>query len=262
MVRRSLIGILFLCTVSFFVVAQEAPTIIQPSEAGYSPAQLSALDGAISQLQSMLSGSNLGSKKLLGNGGWTLEKFAAYSAGNLERLGYQVAIVSRQMQEGGTKVWVVVRVDLGGAIAWIPVEPLPNVEIHQANLGNVPLVASLIYDSSYLSYDSVVELPPNIPPTAAIRAPMVDVVETEQSAWFGNSSVDPDGEIVLFQWTFGEAVQRITYTISAWYVFNPGGKVYPVSLTVTDSRGAQATTSTTVYVLTLQEKADKSCGCH
>jgi len=74
--------------------------------------------------------------------------------------------------------------------------------------------------------------------------------------------VDPDGEIVLFQWTFGEDVQRITYTISAWYTFAAGGLDYPVSLTVTDSRGAQATVSTSVYVLTLQEKADKACGCH
>lgn len=262
MVRRLLIGILFLCTLSLLVVAQEAPTIVQPREAGYSTAQFSALDSAIHQLQATLSNTNLGSRKMLGSGGWTLEKFAAYTAGNLERLGYQVAIVSRQIQEGGTKIWVVVRVDLGGAIAWIPVEPLPNVEIHQADLGDVPLVALLIYDSGYLSYDIVVELPPNIPPTAMIRAPMVDVVETEAEAWFGNSSIDPDGEIVLFQWTFGEDVQRITYTISAWYAFDVGGQRYPVSLTVTDSRGAQATAGTTVYVLTLQEKADKSCGCH
>ena len=141
-------------------------------------------------------------------------------------------------------------------------ESLPNIDIHQTDLGDVPLVAPLVYDSSYLPYDVVIELPPNIPPTAVIRAPMLDVVETKQSPWFGHTSVDPDGEIVLFQWTFGEAVQRMTHTISSWYTFDIGGMEYPVTLTVTDSRGAQATTSTTVYVLTLAEEEAKRCGCH
>ena len=104
------------------------PTFVQPREAGYSSAQLTALDTEITQLEAKLRNYNLGSKKTLGVGGWTLEKFAAYSAGNLERLGYQVAIVSSPKQDGSTKVWVAVRIDLGGAIAWIPVEPLPNVD--------------------------------------------------------------------------------------------------------------------------------------
>ena len=254
MVGRSVIGILFLCALSLFVVAQEVPSVIQPREAGYSAAQLSALEEAINQLESDLGCTDLGSKKQLGDGGWTLEKFAAYTAGTLERLGYQVAIVSRQVDGVGTKTWVVVRIALGGAVAWIPVEPLPYVDINQIDLGNVPRVAPLVYDSGYLSYSTLIDLPPNIPPIASIRAPMFDVVETKQSSWFGNTSVDPDGEIVLFQWTFGEAVQRATHTISVWYTFEVGGMGYPISLTVTDSRGAQATASTTVYVKTLEEK--------
>ena len=262
MARRLLIGILFLATLSLLASAQEMPMLVQPQGAGYSPAQLTALDEAITQLQATLRNSNLGSKKTLGVGGWTVEKFAAYTAGNLERLGYQVAIVSSQQPNGATKAWVVVRMDLGGAIAWVPVEPLSFPEMSQKNLGEVPLVSTLIYDSSYLAYSAVVELPANMPPTAAIRAPMSDVVETEPSAWFGNSSVDPDGEIVLFQWTFGDDVQRVSYNISAWYTFSSGGQDYPISLMVTDSRGAQASASISVYVLTLQEKADKSCGCH
>ena len=260
MVRRSVIGILFLCILSLFVVAQEVPVVIQPREAGYSPAQLSALEEAINRLEVVLNNGDLGSKKQLGSGGWTLEKFAAYTAGTLERLGYQVAIVSRQIE--GTATWVDVRVDVGGAIAWIPVEPLPNVDVYQTNLGKVPLVASLVYDSGYLPYDIVVELAPNIPPTAVIHERGLDVVETKQSPWFGHTSVDPDGEIVLFQWTFGEAVQRMTHSISSWYTFDVGGMEYPVALTVTDSRGAQATTGTTVYVLTLAEEEAKKCGCN
>jgi len=203
MVRRSVIVILFFCTLSLFLVAQEVPTVIQPREAGYSPAQLSALEEAINRLGAVLNSSNLGSKRELGSSGWALETFAAYTAGTLERLGYETAIVSREVEESGTKLWVVVRVDLGGAIAWIPVEPLPNPDMYQTDLGNVPLVATLVYDSSYLSYDTVIELPPNIPPTAVIHESTRDIVETKSSAWFGHTSSDPDGEIVLFQWTYG-----------------------------------------------------------
>ncbi len=262
MARRFAIGILLLGMVSLFVFGQDVPVLVQPTEAGYSAAQLSSLDAQINRLNIRLGDFSLGSKKQLGVGGWTAEKFAAYTSGNLERLGYHTAIVSRQMPNGTTTAWVVVRVDLGGVYAWIPVDPIMNPSMSQQDLGDIPLVAPLVYDSNYLTYTTVVTLPANIPPTAAIRAPMSDVVETESSAWFGNSSIDPDGEIVLFQWTFGEDVQRTSYTISAWYTFDPGGKEYPVSLTVTDNRGAQATARTSVYVLTLQEKADKSCGCH
>ncbi len=261
MVRRSVIGILFLCSLFLFAVAQEVPTVVQPREAGYSAAQLSALEDAINRLRVVLNNSSLGSKEQLGSGGWTLEKFAAYTAGSIERLGYQVAILARQIEDVGTKTWAVVRVDLGGAIAWIPVEPLPNIDIYQTDLGDVLLVAPLVYDSSYLLYDTILELSPNIPPTAVIHAPRGDVVETKQSAWFGHTSVDPDGEIVLFQWTFGEDVKRMTHSISSWHTFDVGGTEYPVSLTVTDSRGAQATTSTSLYVLTLEEEEAKNCGC-
>jgi len=261
MVRRSIIGILFLCTLSFLVAAQDVPTVIQPHEGDYSPLQLTNLKAAINRLQVVLGNTSLGSKKQLGVSGWGLETFAAYTAGSLERLGYQVSIVAEQAEDISFRTWVLVLVDLDGAIAWIPVEPLPNIDIYQQDLGEVPMVGAYVYDSRYLSYDAVVELPPNIPPVAVIRNPMQDVVETRQSPWFGNTSSDPDGEVVLFQWTFGEEAQRITHTISVWYTFEVGGIVYPVSLTVIDNRGAQATTSSTVYVLTLAEEEANHCGC-
>jgi hypothetical protein len=261
MARRSFVGFLILCILTLVAVAQESPTLVQPGSAGFSPAQLTVLQGAITQLQYLLNNSSYGSKKQLGSGGWTQATFAAYTAGSLERLGYQASIVSQPAADGGTDVWVAVRADLGGAIAWIPVEPSPSGDIYQPDLGNVPLMSPLVYDSRYLTYDAVVELAPNIPPTASIRVPGTDVGEGSRVAFFGNASMDPDGEIVLYQWTFGEDVQRVTRTISAWYTFAPGGREYPVALTVTDSRGAQASTTTSLYVLTLQEVEDRKCGC-
>jgi len=219
-----------------------------------------ALQSAITRLQSVLSNGTLGCKKQLGVGGWTSERFALYTAGTLERLGYVVSIVSKQ-EATGSRSWVAVRADVGGAIAWIPVESAPEGDLYQPDLGDVPLVSLLIYDSTYLSYDIVVETLANIAPRAAIRAPAVDVVETKNSAWFGNASSDPDGEIVLYQWTFDEDIMQATHTISQWYTFRTGGIEHSVTLTVTDSRGAQASTTTTVYVLTIKEEEDKKCGC-
>ena len=263
MVRRSsFLIIVLICLVSLMGLAQEAPILGQPREAGYSPAQLDALGDAITRLQRTLNNIDLGSKKSLGSGGWTLQEFAAYTSGSLERLGYVTRIVANQVNGAAVKVWVVVHVDLGGAETWIPVEPLPNPERSQNDLGDVPVIGDLIYDADYLSYDVVVELPPNLPPTAVIRKPVSDTVETQQSGWFANASSDPDGEIVLYQWTFGEVVQRIAHTIITWYTFPTGGITYPVSVTVTDSRGAQATASTSVYVLTMEEYEAKSCGCN
>lgn len=251
MVRHALIGFLLICTASLLVAAQEAPILIQPQQAGYSASQLSVLEEAIDRLAGDLNCTDLGSRKRLGEAGWTYEKAAAYTAGSLERLGYQVVIVAQRAEGIVVKAWVVVQIELGGAVAWIPVEPLPYEDIHQIDLGIVPLLSPLVYDASYLSYDSVVELPPNIAPTASFRVPPRGVVETEKTSWFGNASVDPDGEILLYHWTFGEDVQRVTNTLASWYTFEVGGMDYTVTLTVTDNRGAQATTSKTVYVDTL-----------
>ncbi len=261
MVRRSIVVMLLVSFVSLLGMAQEVPLLTQPQNAGYTPAQLTALGDAITQLQRKLDNIDLGSKRTFGSGGWTLQEFAAYTAGTLDRLGYATQIVSNEVNGVAVKVWVVVQVDLGGATAWIPVEPLTNPAGSQNDLGDVPIVGALVYDASYLSYDAVIELAPNVPPTAAIRNPTSYIVETERAAWFANASSDPDGEIVLFQWTFGDVVQRVSHAISTWYAFPAGGISYPVTVTVTDSRGAQATTSTSVYVLTLEEKEAKGCGC-
>lgn len=260
MARRLVAGILVICVVSLLAVAQEIPVLVQPGSAGLTSSQLVVLQESITRLQSVLNNGSLGCKKQLGVGGWTYEKFSLYTAGTLERLGYTTDVVSRQ-DATGSRSWVVVRIDVGGAVAWIPVEAAPAGDLFQAKLGDIPLISPLNYDSAYLSYEHVLETSANIPPVAAIRAPIVDVVETQSSAWFGNASSDPDGEIVLYQWTFDEEVMRATHTISEWYTFRTGGMEHSITLTVTDSRGAQATTSTTVYVLTLQEEEDKQCGC-
>ncbi|MBU0595351.1 PKD domain-containing protein, partial [Candidatus Bipolaricaulota bacterium] len=104
-----------------------------------------------------------------------------------------------------------------------------------------------------------VELPANIPPTAIIRPPTTDIAEQENVAWFGNTSLDPDGRIVLYQWAFDGETQRVTTNFAQWFTFRSSG-THTIGLTVTDSRGAQASTSLTLYVMTAEE-AEADCGC-
>jgi hypothetical protein len=246
--------------------AQELPMLVQPQDAGFSSTQRASLGAAIGELQRLFRSHDLGSRQRLGDGGWSAEQFAAYTAGTLERLGYVAGIVSRAPDHGTdpSAAWVAVRVDVGeGASAWIPVNPTPgNPELPQSRWGAVPLLdgGELRYETAYLSYDRVIELPPNQPPTAVIWTPAGNVAEKEMQLWSSPLSRDPDGKIVLYQWTFGRDVLRVSGQPSVFYTFDRGGEQVTVTLTVTDSRGAQGTETLTVYVMTEDEAAHKPCG--
>jgi len=265
MVRRMVVWLVTVVSLlSLVSFAQSAPVVVQPLQAGYSSALLTEFQNAVTNLERTLANHLLGSKKNLGSGGWTYQQFAAYTAGSLQRMGYTlVEVVVNTDSTGVARAWVLVGISLtDGSTAWVPVDPFPSDLPYQHDLGDVAWSGSMQFDAAFVAYHEVVQLSENMLPIARIRPPINDVVETKQSAWFGNTSVDPDGEIVLYQWTFGEHVQPATYTLSVWYTFESGGQDYPVTLTVTDSRGAQASTTTSVYVMTLEEEEADNCGCH
>jgi len=199
----------------------------------------------------------------LGEDGWSALDFAKFTAGSLERLGYETVIVEQVGDGAATRVWVVVGLSLGTRTVWIPVEPLPDPTAVQKTLGAVAGVESsnalVLLDAAYIAYSGIVELPANIPPTAIIRPPATDVAEQANIAWFANTSFDPDGTIVLFQWTFDDVEQRVTSNFAQWFTFRSSG-THSVGLTVTDSRGAQASASLSLYVMTVEE-SEADCGC-
>ncbi|MFN8022927.1 MAG: PKD domain-containing protein [Acidimicrobiales bacterium] len=83
--------------------------------------------------------------------------------------------------------------------------------------------------------------PPNQTPTAAFSAtttPLAVAVD-------GSASVDPDGSIVSYAWTFGDGGTATGATASRTY--STAG-TYTVTLTVTDDRGATASTTQQVIV--------------
>jgi len=243
--------IVWLCGSMCVGVAQEIPQVVQPEHAAYSTAARARLDEGIRSLEWVLRDEELASQRTPGQGGWGRAAFAAYTAGSLERLGYETVLV--RAEDG--RIWVLVGIELGGTTAWVPVEPVADPAHRQTRLGVVAFEGDgPRFDVQYVAYDAIVELPLNLPPVAVIRSP-ARLLAQREAAWFGHMSVDPDGEIVLYEWTFPGESPVVSHSASIWHAFPEVG-TYTVGLRVTDSRGAQASTTVTV-----EAKEDDSCGC-
>ena len=258
-----------LCLVSAGVVLGTAlcalaqPVVVQPNAADLSTAELAEFSNSYQRLSGLLGSITLGSQKLFGQHGWGPLDFAKFSAGSIEQKGYPTVIVELAGEGTESRVWVLVGLDLGSRTVWIPIEPLPEPGFAQRTLGavagTVPAGGLVQIDPEYLIYTGVIELPENLPPIALIRPPASDVAEHVMSAWSGKTSIDPDGSIVLYQWTFDDDTQRVTAQFVQWFTFESSG-THTAHLTVTDSRGAQASTSLTLYVMTTAEY-EAGCGC-
>jgi len=62
-----------------------------------------------------------------------------------------------------------------------------------------------------------------------------------------DGSVDPDGEIVSFEWVFGDGARAEGTSTSTTHVYNVAG-TYQVTLTATDNAGAKQSTAKTITV--------------
>ncbi len=83
--------------------------------------------------------------------------------------------------------------------------------------------------------------PPNQPPTAAFGAVCSDLACTLD----GSGSSDPDGSVVSYAWSLGDGATGTGATTSHTW---SGTGTYPVTLTVTDDQGAQASVTHDVTV--------------
>lgn len=90
-----------------------------------------------------------------------------------------------------------------------------------------------------------VNVPPNVPPTAAIGSSGSGGQAPYTVNFDGTGSSDPDGSIVSYAWDFGNDRTATTPTGSATYT-QPG--TYTVTLTVTDNQGATGTTTREIVV--------------
>jgi hypothetical protein len=258
----------FLLIISLFlftlpILGDGLPQVLQPNTTAYSASEVATLTQAIATLEKALNDYNLASRHYFPDE-WTSRNFAMYTAGVLSEKGYETVLVSGVGWPEGVHTWVLVGVPLGARTSWIPIEATPEAGHSQQSLGYIPgttdTAGKMWFDTRYVSFGNVIDLPPNIPPIARIRKPVSALVESESSRILGMTSVDPDGEIVLYRWDFGDGDSETTVTWTVRHVFSKQGD-YIVHLTVTDSRGSTASTSLGVRVLSTAEANDTSGGC-
>ena len=92
---------------------------------------------------------------------------------------------------------------------------------------------------------SVIEPPPNVPPTASFTSVCIDLV----CSFYANGSSDSDGTIDLCTWTFGEnSSEDNTATGETTSHTYAGADNYQVILTVTDNEEATDTSEQTIAV--------------
>jgi hypothetical protein len=258
------VAVVLLLSCVVMAAAEPQPQVLQPDAAVYTTTQRSTLSLATEELGRVLGDRALGAQRALGERGWTSLEFAKFTAGSLEGLGYQVAIVSAPWADG-QHGWVLVGVDVGGLTAWIPVEAAPAPGVAQEGLGRIGWDGAGRYDARYALFEQIVELAPNVAPTAGFRGPTAGAHTGEIVTFLALTSHDSDGEIVLYLWGVDEADRlTATKTMSFDYTFETNAP-HTVSLTVVDNRGARATTSLTVQVYGLDtagsSRPSTGCGC-
>ncbi len=96
---------------------------------------------------------------------------------------------------------------------------------------------------------------------AAIRVVPSSGIVGQEVPFLGVTSRDPDGEIIRYKWDLGGLSTSEAVTVR--FIFTAAG-TYTISLTVTDSRGANTTTSISYRVKEPGDSTPSSgggCGC-
>jgi len=220
------------------------PAVVQP-----------ALLTALHEVELLLDSSTYACRRTLQE--WTQEEFAVYCVGILHGEGYEAAVVY-----DASKIWVLAKLPVVGAEAWIPVIPYPAGNGPQWTLGRVASSGPSSFMGEYVSPDGVVDLETNQAPVARVRCPVVQLDLGEQEAFLAMASYDPDGEIVLYGWSIdGEMSGSFTEATADWLSFGSPGR-HRVTLTVIDNRGAKAEATCAVSVSEEGEAGPPpSCGC-
>ena len=269
MTRRAFLFVLSLFLLTLPVLSDELPQVLQPNETAYSAFGVATLTQAITALETALNNYNLGARRYFASDQWDSRDFAAYTGGTLSEMGYETKLVSAACWPDGVRTWVLVEIPFGARTAWVPVEASPEAGHSQQVLGYIPSTTDgagrLWFEESYLNFSDVIELPPNLLPVAKIRTPVSAVVAGGSTQFLALTSVDPDGEIVLYQWDFGDGKTKTSTTWTIRHTFKEAGN-YTLQLTVIDNRGKSNIASITLHVLQQDEQDSEpsstgGCGC-
>jgi hypothetical protein len=218
-------------------------------------------------VENLLNDTTMGSRRTLGENGWTSLSFARYTGGVLSGMGYRVLVASERDAAGADHAWVLVLLETPSVSAWVPVEATPPAGQAQFSLGHVAVAATsaamVAFDSRYATSAQTEELPPNVAPIAGLRVSSLFVVVNTPIALFSFLSHDPDGEIVLYRWRIGSGPWSATTSPSMSGVpFDEPG-LWPVTLQVVDNLGASGVASANIKVNEAGPKPtpDPGCGC-
>jgi len=259
-----MIAVLF----SAVVVGAALPEVVQPNVAARSAAELAILKQGITTLNAKLSDTELASRRRFASGDWLSLNFARYTAGRLAELGYATQIVHQAGWPDGVHAWVLAGIPLASGTAWVPVEASPELNQIQRRLGHVPSSADSggnpLYDPRYISFSEVVTLPPNLPPIANIRPGGAFFGVGEMIKLMALGTNDPDGEIVLYRWNYGDGNTAVLTSAIARYAYSRPG-AYAVTMTVIDNGGKSASASVTLQVGSAEgpipRGPEEPCGC-
>jgi len=261
---------LLLVILSFFVflvpvVGDELPQVLQPNTTAYPAEEVTALIEALAPLEEILNDDRLGSRRTFAPDVWQSHDFAAYTAGRLSEFEYETMLVSRSDRPDAVlpdalHVWVLVGIPLEEQVAWVPVEATPEPGKPQQILGLIPSTrdedGNIWFEESYVSFSEATGPPANLPPVAKMHAPF-KIEANNKTTFRATSSYDPDGEIVLYCWDFGDGTTETAVTSTARHRYEEPG-YYKVMLTVIDDCGASKTVSITRRVVF--QKGCSMCG--
>jgi len=233
------------------------PQVLQPNTTAYSAEEVSVLIEAIATLEQVLSDGSQGSRRPFVADEWQSRDFASYTAGRLAELGYETLLASQSGLPDGEHVWVLVGLPLSARTAWIPVEAAPQPESSQLILGRVPgsvdESGALWFEERYGAFAEVEQLPENQMPVAKFRCSF-RLEMNRENPFRAVHSYDPDGEIVLYQWDFGDGETATASTDAVRHEYDEGG-FHSITLTVIDNAGKSASASVTRQVVGRQRCA-------
>jgi PKD repeat protein len=129
---------------------------------------------------------------------------------------------------------------VGGDTRWVGTSDWFNGRVDEVAIYDAPLNAATVQRHFSVGRTGV---RPNLPPRASATASGNGLT----ASFDGTGSSDPDGSLTRYSWAFGDGTSGTGATVAHTYAA-PG--TYRAVLTVTDDRGATATVSRAVSVVT------------
>lgn len=99
---------------------------------------------------------------------------------------------------------------------------------------------------------------PNVGPVASFRAGQITGIAPMNVTFDARSSLDPDGSIVSYRWTFGDGATAVGDQVA--HIFASPGS-YVITLTVADDDGVEHSVSKTLTALEATDPPPSSGGC-